>query len=149
MDTAFPNPRSHRGKDLKLNGVIGRGRGQSKNKTWIASDGHAGPRNPSAAPGVGGGHHGADGERWERGSAFRRGRARGMRRGNRTLHVVHTKKLEDEREEDDGMHTEGDGTYTEAEDMGETDIDEPELETPEERERFYQEVRLALFVLGV
>ena len=46
-------------------------------------------------------------------------------------------------QEDDGMDTEGEGEeYTE----GEGEIEEPELSTPEERDRFYQEVRCCMFL---
>ncbi|KAF4565558.1 hypothetical protein EYR36_002131 [Pleurotus pulmonarius] len=112
----------------------GRGRGdahrsQSRNKQWTAGS-------PNGALPTQRG----DGERWERGGGSRGGRGRGMSgRGagatvgggrkfpNRTLNVVKPTATTSSGNEELPV-------------FGNVDIDEPVLETQEERERFYQDL---------
>ncbi len=113
----------------------GRGRGdahrsQSRNKQWTAGS-------PNGALPTQRG----DGEKWERGGGPRGGRGRGTTgRGaggtagggrkfpNRTLNV--TKPTASTTSGNEELPV-----------FGNVDIDEPVLETQEERERFYQDVR--------
>jgi hypothetical protein len=104
-------------------------RGTFKNKTWVSGD-RSGSNTPSQA-----GYPGADALRWERGGARGLGRGRGRGRGRSPRpDIGSSQHAGDVSEvEDDAEAAMADGT-----DPG--PIDEPVLETLEERERFYQEV---------
>ena len=126
MESFSTYPRPHRGHDG--NTSAGR-RGTFKNKTWIAGD-----RSGSSTP-VPPGHLGTDGPRWERGGArgFARGRGRGKGRSPRPdLEPSQHHLSEDVSEQEDNAEA-GATNGVEA-------VDEPVLESLEERERFYQEV---------
>ncbi|TFY70589.1 hypothetical protein EVG20_g2429 [Dentipellis fragilis] len=128
--------RTSRGRGSKPNGISDRGhRGHSKNKTWVNDSGSRSGTNTPAD------HLGVHAERWERGGhgggKGRRGRT--PRIGSRSPRPdtvplpVHGAPLEHDR--DEGMTTDVDELQGEDE-----DIEEPVLETAEERERFYQEL---------
>jgi hypothetical protein len=123
-----------RGNSLHDTGPGGR-QTHSRNKQWVA--GESGQRSGTSTP-----HN--DGERWERGG-HRGGRgARGAARGGRgkfpNVSLRTTRNLDSATVNDHQEH-EGEDQHNEE------DIIEPEersLETPEEREKFYQEVRVIL-----
>lgn len=127
METATLHSRlqRHRGGGGPLDTT--RGRGQPWNKHWSADV----PSRTSSAGGGGG--HSSDAERWERGGhkgghGARGGTNRGGRRfPNASLRINHV--AEEEQAQEDVM-----------EDQVEVPTPEKEAETPEERERFYQEV---------
>ena len=130
----------------------GRGRPLSRNKHWSVINES---RSQSHTP------NNADGERWERGG--HRGRGRGHSRGIVPKYSNLSLRLDNTREQ---QHTpqeamesiyvdvdEGQGTWyaedtpnrdhdvaDEEEDESEHVIEEPELETQEERDKFYQDV---------
>lgn len=123
------------GKDRGRNAsheVNGRGR-QSKNKTWVSGGSKSGTSTPN--------HN--EGDRWERGG--RGGRRRGTGRPrtfpNTSLVVTHSHTSENSVS---GNEEEDPEDYQEDEDEQQDqliqDIEEPELDTPEVREKFYQEV---------
>lgn len=111
--------------------IAGGRRPHSRNKQWVADVG--GVKN--AAP---------EGERWERGGP-RGGRGRGPSRSgprfpNASLRVHrplngHEGTTSGEDHEGESEGNEEDASY---------EVEEQEPETPEEREKFYQEVRVAL-----
>lgn len=127
-----------RGRGFKINGASQRP--GSRNKQWLA-------------PGQEGHHtNGNDSERWERGGGPRRGvgRGRGRGRGTGTVSDRSTPHLTVpvlREEPTSGTEEEG---MTDVEDMEneEDEVDERQLETPEEREKFYQEVRWFPLRLG-
>lgn len=129
---SFPTyPRQHRGHDG--NAPAGR-RGAFRNKTWIAGD-RSGSSTPFPA-----GHLGVDAPRWERGATrgFVRGRGRGKGRSPRpdldpSQHHP-TEDVSEPEQEDNADAGAANGAEAAAA------VDEPVLETLEERERFYQEV---------
>jgi len=155
-----------RGSIARESGAI-RGRPLSRNKHWSANDSRGSTPNHS------------DSERWERGGHRGGGRGRGASRGaprkfpNVSLRVNNLSRPEqqpvpheEEHHEDETPHVEEDvnGEDGHDEEMFEDDepdqpfqeIHEPELDNPEEREKFYQEVcpkylsfrRDLLFVAG-
>jgi hypothetical protein len=125
-------------------------RPQSRNKTWLAAESGTAAQNTTSLPSP------ADGERWERGGyrggRARGGRSRGVTRGGRrfpnaTL-SARTKQQTDQTTVIDVDEGDEDGEGDEEEVLGQPEgdtVEEPELETPEERERFYQEVRPDLY----
>ncbi|KAF5344851.1 hypothetical protein D9756_011184 [Leucocoprinus leucothites] len=150
-------PRTTRGGGV---GGGGGGRGHSRNRQWTANTGS------SSTTGTG---HGTEGERWERGGAPGRGsgRGRGGPRGrgaipgrkfpNQTLRNNYSAKPttttttvaanvnshQDMKEEDMFDATHHDDEEEEGDDAEEfefPEIQEPEFETQEEREKFYQEL---------
>ncbi len=130
MESFSTHSRPHRGYDG--NPPTGR-RGTFKNKTWIS-----GERTNSSSP-FHAGHLGADAARWERGGITRgvgRGRGRGKARSPRpeveSSQQRHTGDVS-EMEDDTEVAAAVDGSEP-------TPSDEPVLDTPEERERYYQEV---------
>ncbi|PPQ97115.1 hypothetical protein CVT26_000597 [Gymnopilus dilepis] len=143
------HPRGGRGRGGAPVDGGSRGRPHSRNKHWSATDGT--PR--SSTP-----NH-VDSERWERGGHRASGRGRGAARGggrrfpNVSLRVnngpaqqtatpptqVHDTFTEDEAEEDHEEEQQG-AEEEEEEDEYPHEIHEPELNTPEEREQFYQEL---------
>ncbi|KAJ3510677.1 hypothetical protein NLJ89_g4539 [Agrocybe chaxingu] len=133
----------------------GRARPHSRNKHWSAPDGGSRSHTPNNS----------DSERWERGGYRGGGRGRGVTRGAPNFHNVslrlnqptkpHSLAFVNEptefnaQEEDiDEIIDEGDQEAEEereVEELGEEDegfqeIHEPELDLPEEREKFYQEL---------
>ncbi|KAI0287164.1 SAC3/GANP/Nin1/mts3/eIF-3 p25 family-domain-containing protein [Russula brevipes] len=104
-------------------------RGTFKNKTWVSGD-RSGSNIPSQA-----GYLGADALRWERGGARGLGRGRGRGKGRSPRpDVGSSQRAGDVSEvEDDAEAAMADGTDPDP-------VDEPVLETLEERERFYQEL---------
>lgn len=127
------------------------GRPRSRNKIWSAGEG--GSRSGTSTP-----HH-ADSERWQRGG--HRGGGRGTRgtRGSRggrgvskfsnvSLRLAPPKnpppvdvEVEYNEHGDENENENEAEEEDEVEQVGSNRIREPELETQEERERFYQEVR--------
>ena len=128
-----------------------KGRPLSRNKHWSANDSRGSTPNHS------------DSERWERGGHRGGGRGRGAPRGaprqfpNVSLRVNNLSRPEqqpvpheEEHHEDETTHVEEDANEEDGhdEEMFEDDepdqpfqeIHEPELDNPEEREKFYQEV---------
>ncbi|KAH9023008.1 SAC3/GANP/Nin1/mts3/eIF-3 p25 family-domain-containing protein [Lactarius hengduanensis] len=127
MESFSTYPRPHRGHDG--NAPPGR-RGTFRNKTWIAGD-RSGSSTPFPA-----GHLGADATRWERGGTrgFGRGRGRGKGRSPRPDLEPSQHPASDASDQEDHADP-GAANGVEA-----AAIDEPVLETLEERERFYQEL---------
>lgn len=131
-----------------LNVPTGSRRPHSRNRQWTAPD--ASSRSATSTPGH------VDGERWERGGGRGGPRGRGRGRGgrkfpNQTLrNPVITKPKEVAPTQEPDTHTDVEEEMEDvqgdaSEDLYATDfefpdINEPELETQEERERFYQEV---------
>lgn len=102
----------------------------SKNKKWVSGqeeNGHAG-----------------DGERWERGTHRRRGRGRGGLPQHGAYLTVPTDLIDEGTSATEDEGASGDSGH---EDDGEQA--QPEPETPEEREKFYQEVRKYSFTSDV
>ena len=138
METVFP-PIRGRGRGIVV-GDPGRGRPHSRNKHWTPGE-NARSNTPTHS----------DGERWERGG--HRGGGRGSRGGGRgvprkfpnvSLRVNQGSTKGKERatnESEAEVDVEAEHHVEEA--MNE--IDEPELETQEERERFYQDVGVVFF----
>jgi nuclear mRNA export protein SAC3 len=132
MDIAPPSSRG-RGRGAGGHEVNGRGR-QSKNKTWVSGGSRSGANAPN---------HG-EGDRWERGGHHRsRGRGTGPRTfPNASLVITQPSAFENlvsgDEEEDEEEYQEED--MNEQEDALSEEIEEPELDTPEAREKFYQEV---------
>lgn len=132
-----------------LNVPTGSRRSHSRNRQWTAPD-------ASSRSGQSTTSH-ADGERWERGGGRGGPRGRGRGRGgrkfpNQTLRnnvvpqpkeVVPTQEHDAHTDVEEEMEDVQDDTNDDfyATDFEFPEIDEPELETQEERERFYQEVR--------
>jgi len=123
--------RTHRGRGTATHNE-GSGLGKRpihRNKQWVA-DGVA------TRPGTTSSHTGLDSERWERGG-HRGGRGRG--RGSRGKHANVTVTFR--RDVLDAGATASEGEHSEMDD--ETEVEEvfpPDPETPEEREKFWQEV---------
>ncbi|TFK51382.1 hypothetical protein OE88DRAFT_1540795 [Heliocybe sulcata] len=116
-------------KPFKTNGVTRKP--QSRNKHWVAD--HLATNENEA----GSSHH--TNERWTRG-AYRGGRGKpdGRKSRNRSVVFSHASSKTGEESGGDGMT---DGEHEEEEDEL-PQPDEPVLETAEDREKFYQEVRL-------
>lgn len=120
-----------RGRGFRPNGTS---RPPSKNRQWIAP----GQEGPHAS--------GSDSEKWERGGGPRRGGGRGRGRGrgippisslpSSHLAVIPSREEPTNDTDDEGM--------TDVEDLEsnvqEAEEAESEAQTPEEREKFYQEV---------
>jgi hypothetical protein len=138
-----PHARSGRGgrgiSAFANDGVGPARRTVSRNKQWVAD-----ARSNTATPTNGGG---GDSERWVRGGGGGGSRTWRGRPGNRGIHRLPrapsprtvfkddaVENVPDEQEEVDGT------------DVDEPD-DEPEHETPEERDKFYQEVRVLFDVV--
>jgi len=124
---SFPtHTRQHRGHDPNL--PPGR-RGTFRNKTWVSAD------RSSSSSSFQAGHLGADAPRWERGGTRGLGRGRGRGKGHSPRPDFGSSQRADDvsEVEDDVEVAAVDGTEFS---IG----DEPVLETPEERERYYQEV---------
>lgn len=132
MDTGT----STRGRGARINGTS---RGGHKNKQWIAP-GHG----ASASQSREGSAHASDGERWERGGGPHRGRGRGRGSArpssNLTLTVRQPEEVFSGTEDEEESQDVSDVEYMEGDETGQ-EIEEADPETPEERERFYQEVR--------
>lgn len=116
-----------RGRNTRGQAVANGSRGHSRNKKWVAGQ-------------DGGGHggHGSEGERWERGTQRK---SRGTSRPH-TPASAFVATFPDQQEADDvvsGTDEEEYGGEDEAVQEVSSDV---ERDTPEERERFYQEVRL-------
>ena len=146
METTSPFLRGGRGRGGI--GHDGRGRPFSRNKHWSATDGS---RSQSHTPNT------SDSERWERGGHRGGGRGRGYSRGITPKFNSVTLRLDNTRQQQEGAETtsqvegleaaRGDGALNGDHDMGHEEedgfghlIQEPELETQEERDKFYQEV---------
>lgn len=138
MDT----PVYSRGRGLKTNGAV-RGAGYSKNKQWIAGQGTIGPKSrESSIPRN-------DSGKWERGGGTRRGRGRGRGSVQYSTHLAvpsppqeeFTNGGEDESQDEAQDPDDGDEQENEPEVM---DTEEPPLDTPEERDKLYEEVCLPL-----
>lgn len=129
-----------RGRGLKINGAA-RG-SHSKNKQWIAGQGTITPHSREGST-----HHN-DSERWERGGGIRRGRGRGRGSVQPSLHLSASVSHEEATSgaEDDGQDgVEADGMEDEGmADDTEDDTEDKGLENPEDREKFYQEVRVSV-----
>ena len=127
-----------------------RGRPLSRNKHWSANDSRGSTPNHS------------DSERWERGGHRGGGRGRGASRGaprqfpNVSLRVnnssrpeqqpmpqeeVHHEEVKPQVEEEEVNGLDEEMSEDDELDQPFQDIHEPELDTPEDREKFYQEVR--------
>ncbi|KDQ58158.1 hypothetical protein JAAARDRAFT_258913 [Jaapia argillacea MUCL 33604] len=102
-------------------------RSQSRNRHWVADHG----RDPSAGPSG----HGQT-ERWERGG-IRGGRGKPRTVQSRNKSVVFNQEPETR---DEYEATEEDVDLTDGMEEEEDSAEEPELETQEEREKFYQEL---------
>lgn len=127
------------------------GRPRSRNKIWAAGEG--GSRSGTSTP-----HH-PDSERWERGGHRGGGRgsrgARGLRGGrgvpkfsNVSLRLAPPKNpspVDVEEMHGDDAHEAEHEIDVEEEQEEAGVIHEPELETQEEREQFYQEVRSSVY----
>lgn len=119
-------------------------RSHSKNRQWVADQGAT--RSGTSTPA-------ADGERWERGG-HRGGRGRGLTRGNarrfpNTSFVARPSTAhEDSMVEDLEEQEEDELELEEDEDEHEPEVEDPDPDTPEEREKFYQEVPASLYFLG-
>ncbi|KAI9068551.1 hypothetical protein FKP32DRAFT_1587585 [Trametes sanguinea] len=108
---------------MRIQGAADGRRPHSRNKKWVAGHGETK------------GGHGSDGERWERGGHRRRG-GRGRAHDHHGSHLVVPNDMpEDGASATEDEHVSGESVHAEEHDDG-----EPELETPEERERFYQEL---------
>lgn len=127
-------PLQPRGRGFKTNGTSSRP--LSRNKHWINGQDHSG--------------YSSDG--WERGGGHRgRGRGRGRGGSGRGTPVFGNQHLTVPNVHGDTMSgAEDEGTQSDAhsangmeeeEEPEVVEIEERELETPEEREKFYQEVR--------
>lgn len=132
---AMDGPLPHRGRGFKINGVSSRP--HSRNKQWINGQDSSG--------------HSSDAERWERGGGHRRGRGRGRGSG-RTAPLFQNQHLTVPNGHDGALNgTDDEGGQSDAHSANGVEDDEPtaadpdpddrEFETPEEREKFYQEVR--------
>ena len=109
---------------MRIQGAAEGRRPHSRNKKWVAGQGEARSS------------HGSDTERWERGGHRRRG-GRGRAHDQHGSHLtVPNGAHEDGASATEDEHASGDSVHEE-----DHDEDEPVLETPEEREKFYQEVR--------
>ncbi|KAH8988272.1 SAC3/GANP/Nin1/mts3/eIF-3 p25 family-domain-containing protein [Lactarius hatsudake] len=130
MESFSTYPRPHRGHDG--NAPPGR-RGTFRNKTWIAGD-----RSGSSTP-FPPGHLGPDATRWERGGTrgFGRGRGRGKGRSPRPDLEPSQHPASDVSDQEDHADP---GAANGVEAAAAAAVDEPVLETLEERERFYQEL---------
>ncbi|KAF6752642.1 nuclear pore-associated protein [Ephemerocybe angulata] len=139
MEVSFSHPRGiGRGRGGYSGDSGGRGRPLSRNKQWVAGEGSR-PQAPPVAH--------TEGERWERGGLRGRGRGRGLSRGgapvrkfpNATLRVSHSNPavaevptapvapqvgIDDDDDNDEPL----------------PEIHEPVLETPEERNAFWQKL---------
>ena len=126
MEPSSTQARSYRGHDTNPSAIR---RGTFKNRTWVAPD-RSGSSTPFQST-----HLGTDAPRWERGGG--RGGGRGRGRGKAPSprpDFGSTQRTGDVPEvEDDTELPMVDGPEP-------NPIDEPVLETLEERERFYQEV---------
>ncbi|KAI0764227.1 SAC3/GANP/Nin1/mts3/eIF-3 p25 family-domain-containing protein [Trametes elegans] len=96
----------------------------SRNKKWVAGQG-----NPHSG-------HGSDNERWDRGGHRRRG---GRGRNHHHHHGSHL-AMPTDAHEDGASATEDEQVSGESVHEEEHEDGEPELNTPEEREKFYQEL---------
>ena len=139
-DMEASHPRSNRGR-----GIIHFGdssslpkRPNSKNRQWVADHG-GGPRSNTTTPAP------TDGERWVRGGGPRpltgKGRAevRATHTSSRSSPRVPLMEVLADADEQEEEHTDVEETYP---------VDDPDPETPEERERFYQEVRFSFFAFN-
>jgi hypothetical protein len=121
-----------RGRGVGHNdGMTGNRRPPTRNKQWVAE--HNGPRSTSITPA----HN--EGERWERGSHRGGGRARGATRGVRRFPNATLSRTQDSTHLEVAGHDselDGEGSNGEEPDMTE----DPDPDTPEEREKFYLEV---------
>ncbi|KAM6499495.1 SAC3 domain containing protein [Amanita muscaria] len=129
------NPRTFRGRGVAHEGIVGNRRPHSRNKQWVAPEN--GSRNPTnhvdSELRERGGHRNGAG----RGS---RGTSRGIRRfPNVSLHVKHSPHMSNT--DNGASDTENLDTLVSDSDMEDADgPEEPELESQEEREKFYQEL---------
>jgi hypothetical protein len=130
MDT-LTQARTSRGRGTGFNGDGSEaGMRLGRNKQWIAD--HISSRSTNVTP------SNSDGERRERGG-YRGGRARGVARGGRRFPNATLTRTQHEgavQNELAGNGVDGVDTFT---------PDDPEPETPEDREKFYQEVCLRMF----
>lgn len=151
---------STRIRGAAFNAPNGSRRPQSRNRQWNAADASSKSDGPTT-------NNHPEGERWERGGGRGGQRARGRGRGgrkfpNQTLRNTATstpKDLIPTKEYDAAADVEEEMDFVQGdsnEDLYATDfefpeIEEPDLETQEERERFYQEVyRLSIiFPMGL
>ncbi|KAI0364876.1 hypothetical protein BV20DRAFT_955385 [Pilatotrama ljubarskyi] len=109
---------------MHIQGAAAGRRPHSRNKKWVAGQGDASSG------------HGSDGERWERGGHRRRG-GRGRIHGQHGTHLTVPNDVhEDGASGTEDEHVSGGESVHEEE----HEDREPELETPEEREKFYQEL---------
>lgn len=129
-------------------GIGGRGRPHSRNKHWSSQDGGSRSHTPNNV----------DNERWERGGHRGGGRGRGHSRGaapkfhnvslrlNNTRHHVPAPEVPSRLEQPQEDGDDGDTLADIDQDMDSEDdgsghlIQEPELDSQEERDKFYQEV---------
>ena len=126
MEPFSTQARSHHGHDTNPYAVR---RGTFKNKTWVAAD-RSGPSNTFQSS-----HLGADAPRWERGGGRGGGRGRGRGKGvSPRPDFGSTQRTGDVSEVEDDVEVATAGASEPSL------VDEPVLETLEERERFYQEV---------
>lgn len=127
-------PLQSRGRGFKINGASSRP--TSRNKQWVNGQDNSG--------------HSSDGERWERGGVHRRGRGRGRGGSGRATPLFPNQHLTVPNVHEDVLSgTDDDGAQSDTHSANGMEDNEPtavehddkELETPEEREKFYQEVR--------
>ena len=132
--------RTHRGRANGAhhdNAGTGR-RAHHKNKHWVAD----GATSRSSTP-----HAGADPERWERGG--HRG-SRGRGRGARGKFPNATVTFRQGGALDAGSVATSEGDNSEMEDAADVDeVEEYELETPEEKERFWKEVCYTSYAINI
>lgn len=132
-------------------------RGHSKNKQWIApgqdTRGNLGGASV-ASSGEAGGTSGNDATRWERGGGPRRGggraRGRGLARGQYSNISGRPNQQEQHLTASNASEGPGFESVSDVEEVAhieppDTVDDEPVLETQEERDKFYQEVRSSYF----
>jgi hypothetical protein len=125
METLF-QPRIGRGRGAGPSADAESGRRLGRNKQWIAD--HIVPRTTNVTP------DNSDGERRQRGG-YRGGRARGATHGGRRFPNVTLNRAQHDGGVQSVEHL-GDGTVG----VDSSVASDPELETPEAREKFYQEV---------
>ncbi|PCH34599.1 hypothetical protein WOLCODRAFT_106254, partial [Wolfiporia cocos MD-104 SS10] len=116
-----------RGRGARIRGASGRT--TSKNKKWVAGqDGLNGA-------------HGSDAPRWERGGHWRRsGSNRSSAVSSPQLSASESNDLDDAMSGTEDDHSGDEDTAVEDDAQLETDMDVPDPDTPQDRERFWQEL---------
>ena len=124
---ALSQPRFGRGRGAGPNADADSSRKHGRNRQWVAD--HIASRTNNVTP------NNSDGERWERGG-YRGGRGRGVTHGGRRFPNVTLNRAQHDGGVQSTIEHLGDGMVG----VDSSVVSDPELETPEEREKFYQEV---------